>query len=392
MILRFRNHPSIILWSLGNEEQEQGSPRGLKICTTMKRRARELDPTRLSTFAMNGSWGEGLSKVIDVQGFNYFQEHLDMDVFHRSFPRLPCIGTEIGSNHTTRGIYENDKERGYFSSYDMNHASYSSTPEYWWKYFDDRPWLAGGFVWAGFDYRGEAKPYAWPCASSHSGVLDTCGFPKENFYYYRAWWKQEPMLHVFPHWNWEGREGQEIDVWCYSNLDSVELFLNGASLGVKRVEPRSHIAWKVKYAPGVLDARGMKDGRLVLTAKRETTGAPARIRMRADRMSIRADAEDVAVLSAEVLDREGRIVPTASNAIEFTISGPGKIVGVGNGDPSCHEPDKADRRSAFNGFCMAIVQSRKQPGGITIRATSPGLEAAEVVVTSDAVTPRSSVA
>ncbi len=385
MVTRFRNHPSVILWSIGNEEPEQGPLHGQKIASSMRERVRELDPTRLVTLPMNGSWGQGASYAIDVQGFNYFQG--DMEAFHRKFPNQPCVLSEIGSVHCTRGMYQNDEARGYFNAYDENHASYSSTAEFWWKYFLARPWLSGGFVWAGFDYRGESK-HPWPTVGSHSGIYDTCGFPKDNYFYYRAWWGNEPVLHLFPHWNWDGKEGQEIDVWCHSNLDSVELFLNGTSLGSKQVERNSHVSWKVKFAPGAIEARGHKAGMETMIERRETTGPPARIKMHADRSRIAANSEDVAVVAVEVLDREGRIVPTASNMIHFSAAGPGKIIGLGNGDPSCGELDKADQRSAFNGLCMAIVQSLRSAGPIALQATSPGIEPSSIVIQSESVTPR----
>jgi beta-galactosidase len=385
MVMRFRNHPSVILWSIGNEEPEQGPLHGQKIASSMRQRVRELDPTRLVTLPMNGSWGEGASYAVDVQGFNYFQG--DMEAFRRKFPNQPCVFSEIGSVHCTRGIYRNDEARGYFNAYDENHASYSSTAAVWWKYTLARPWLSGGFVWAGFDYRGESK-HPWPTISSHSGIFDTCGFPKDNYYYYRAWWGNEPVLHLFPHWNWNGNEGQEIDVWCHSNLDSVELFLNGNSLGSKPVEQNSHVSWKVRYSPGVIEARGEKAGGVSLTSKRETTGAPARIRMHADRTSIAADSEDLAVLTVQILDAEGRIVPTASNMVHFSVSGPGKLLGVGNGDPNSDELDKAEQRSAFNGLCMAIVQSKRTPGDVTLQATSPGLESTSIVIQGESATAR----
>jgi len=385
MVMRFRNHPSVILWSIGNEEPEQGPLHGEKIAYSMRQRVRELDSTRFVTLPMNGSWGEGASCAVDVQGFNYFQG--DMEAFRRKFPNQPCVFSEIGSVHCTRGIYQNDEARGYFNAYDDNHASYSSTAEAWWKYTLARPWLSGGFVWAGFDYRGESK-HPWPTIGSHSGIFDTCGFPKDNYYYYRAWWGNEPVLHLFPHWNWNGREGQEIDVWCHSNLDSVELFLNGESQGSKRVEQNSHVSWKIRYSPGVLEARGQKTGGASLTQKRETTGAPARIRMHADRTSIAADSEDVSVLTVKVLDGEGRVVPTASNMIYFKVSGPGRLLGLGNGDPSCDELDKAEQRSAFNGLCMAIIQSRRTPGAITLQASSPGLESTSIVIQGERATSR----
>jgi beta-galactosidase len=404
MIRRDRNHPSIVIWSLGNEEPEQGSARAGRVASSMKRLARKLDPTRGVTIAMNGGWGKGVSAVVDVQGFNYAgaggnggaDTGKNIDGFHHKFPLQPTVGSETGSEYSTRGIYVNDKEKGYVSAYDVNYPGYTTSSEGWWKVYDERPFLSGGFFWTGFDYRGEPSPYSWPCMSSHFGAMDTCGFPKDNYFYYQAWWSGDPVLHLFPHWNWEGWEGREIDVWCHTNLDSVELFLNGASLGKQKVERNSHLQWKVKYARGVVEARGSKAGKVVLTDRRETTGAPAKIVLLPDRKKIAADGEDVAVATAQVADLQGRVVPMASSQISFKIAGPGRLIGVGNGDPSCHEPDNpaqpnAATRSAFNGLCMALVQTLKQPGDIRVEASSPGLESAVVVIQAEAARVRPSV-
>jgi beta-galactosidase len=404
LIRRDRNHPSVIMWSLGNEEREQGSERGARIVTTMKAMAKSLDPTRPVTVAMNGAWGRGVTNVVDVMGFNYAggggQGGIDtgknIDAFHAKFPKLPSVGSEMGSEFFTRGIYANDKEKGYVSAYDLNHPGYTTTTEGWWKVFAERSFLAGAFNWTGFDYRGEPSPYPWPCISSHFGILDTCGFPKDIFYYYRSWWQNEPVLHLFPHWNWSGREGQEIDVWCYSNLESVELFLNGQSLGAQKLEPNSHLEWKVKYVPGVIEARGSKGGRVVLTARRETTSSAARLALQPDRLKISANGEDLAVAAVEVQDARGLIVPTAGNEIAFTLKGPGRIIGIGNGDPSCHEADRPSspneaKRSAFNGLAMVIVQGLKQSGEIRIEATAPGLEKATAAISAQSVTARPAI-
>jgi beta-galactosidase len=390
MIRKYRNHPSIFIWSLGNEEREQGTPRGARIVSSMKKLARQLDPSRLVTIAMNGGWGQGASAVLDVQGCNYSDGKIDD--FHQKLPKQPMIGTETASTVCTRGVYENDKERGYVSAYDLNFPPWAATAETWWKDYDSRPFLAGGFAWTGFDYRGEPTPYNWPCISSHFGIMDSCGFPKDNFFYYQAWWGSKPVLHLFPHWNWAGKEGQQISVWCHSNLDSVELFLNGASLGAKNVEKNSHVEWKVKYAPGVIEARGTKGGRVVQTEKRETTGAPAGLRLHPDRMKIAADGEDVSVVNVEVVDASGRVMPIASNEVSFRVAGPGRIIGVGNGDPSCHEPDKGEKRSAFNGLCMAIVQALKDPGEIRVEASAAGLAGASAVIQAESATPRAALA
>ncbi len=202
------------------------------------------------------------------------------------------------------------------------------------------------------------------------GIVDTCGFPKDNFFYYKAWWTKEPVLHLFPHWTWEGREGEEIPVWVYSNLDEVELFLNGKSQGRQKVARLSHVEWKVRYEPGAIEAQGWKDGKLVLTEKRETTGPIASVRLTADRMTIDADGEDVVVLTVDALDSAGRALPTANDLIDFNVSGEGASIGVGNGDSNCHESDKEPRRSLYNGLAQAIVQSTKTPGTITIEANT----------------------
>jgi beta-galactosidase len=385
LVRRDRNRPSVFLWSLGNEEREQGTERGARIVTTMKRLVRRLDPSRPVTVAQNGEYaGVGISTVVDVMGFNYNLPVIDG--YRQKHPQQPLIGSETASTVSTRGIYANDKAKGYLSAYDLNFPRWASTAEKWWKFYAERPFLAGGFVWTGFDYRGEPTPYGWPCINSHFGLLDVCGFPKDNYYYYQAWWSGKPVLHLFPHWNWS--EGQEIDVWCHSNLDRVELFLNGRSLGAQDVPRNTHLEWKVKYAPGVLEAVGYKDGQRALVARRETAGAPARIVLRPDRPELSADGEDLAMVEVSVVDGQGRLAPTASHPIIFEVAGSGRILGVGNGDPSSHEPDKASRRSAFNGLCMVIVQALKQPGEIRLSAQSPGLEQATVAIESRKTTPR----
>jgi len=388
MIRRDRNHPSVIAWSIANEEwSDQAQDRGRRIADTLRRAAHALDPSRPVVAAMDSGYEDpkGISLAIDVQGFNYQRENID--AFHQKLPRQPAMGTETASAYATRGIYAADETRGYVSAYDVNKPSYGATAEEWWTFYAARRFLAGGFVWTGFDYRGEPSPYKWPCISSHFGVLDTCGFAKDTFYYYQAWWSDQPVLHVFPHWNWAGREGQAIDVWCFTNLDRVELFVNGVSAGARDVTRNSHVVWSVPYAPGAIEARGMKDGRPVVS-RRETTGEAAKVAPRADRRKIAADGEDVAVVEAYVLDRQDRLVPTADDRVTFSVSANAKIVGVGNGDPSSHEPDRADARHAFNGLCMALVQATNQAGNIIVTASASGLARGSVVIEATPVTPR----
>lgn len=247
-------------------------------------------------------------------------------------------------------------------------------------------------MWTGFDYRGEPSPYEWPNISSQYGIIDTCGFPKDTFFYYQSWWTNKPVLHLFPHWNWPGMEGKEIAVWVHSNLDKVELFFNGQSLGAKDLKKDSHLAWVVKYASGTIEARGYKDGKVVMTDKRETTGSAAKLVMSADRHEVSADGEDVAMFAVEVQDSQGRVIPITDNEVAFGISGEGKLIGVGNGDPTDHGSDKGTSRKAFSGLCMAVVQSTKTAGNITVEAMSPGLAPASVTVTAKGVTLRPQVA
>jgi beta-galactosidase len=337
-VRRDRNHPSVFIWSLFNEEPAQATATGGRCADSMQRLTHSLDPTRLCTAAENeGDVYAGVTTVLDVRGWNY---HLGSeDSYHAAHPAQPEIGTEAASTLCTRGIYANDKERGYMSAYDDNAPPWGNTAEDWWKVYAARPWLSGAFVWTGFDYRGEPTPYRWPCINSHFGIMDTCGFAKDNFYYYKSWWGDRPVLHLLPHWNWPGKEGQDIDVRCFGNCDEVELFLNGQSLGRKPMPKNSHLQWSVKYAPGTLLARGFAGGQVVTEDKVETTGEPAAIKLTADRTSLQAGDEDVSVITIAVTDGQGRIVPTAGNLINLDLTGPGKILGVGNGDPSCHEPD-----------------------------------------------------
>ena len=338
-IRRDRNHACVGIWSVANEEfSVQATPQGGNVARTMQALVKSLDPTRPVTYAApQGDTFDGINGVIEVRGWNYHVGQ-DMDNYHAKHPDQPNVGTEQASTVSTRGIYANDKQRGYVSAYDDNAPSWATTTERWWSYFADRPWLSGGFVWTGFDYRGEPTPYGWPCINSHFGVLDVCGFPKDNFYYYQSWWTTNTVLHLLPHWNWPGKEGQTVRVDALSNCKSVELFLNGASLGKQAMKPNSKLSWSVTYAPGTLSAKGFDDaGNVIAETKVETTGEPAAVQLTPNRPTINADGEDVSVITVAVADDKGRIVPVAGNKINFTIEGAGKILGVGNGDPSCHE-------------------------------------------------------
>ncbi|HEY5056152.1 MAG TPA: beta-galactosidase GalA, partial [Acidobacteriaceae bacterium] len=294
MVKRYRNSPSIIIWSIGNEEwqlQAAMAEQGQRIATTMVERCHELDPTRVVSAAVNGDNEKGVSVPLDIVGFNYNTQKWPA-AFHKKYPKRPIYGSETSSAISTRGEYTTDKLRNTVNSYD-GVVGWGETPEQWWKFYGTEEWEAGGFAWTGFDYRGEPTPYGWPSINSQFGIVDMCGFPKDYFYYYKAWWRSEPSLHLFPHWSWHGREGDEIPIWVYSNLEEVELFVNGKSLGSQKVPKLGHVEWKAFYEPGAIEARGSKDGKVVLTEKRETTGAPASIRLTADRTEINADSEDV---------------------------------------------------------------------------------------------------
>jgi beta-galactosidase len=375
IVRRDRNHPSIILWSLGNEEPHQGNERGARINAEMAALVKRLDPTRPTTFAMDNNWDKGAGTVVDTIGFNYRTNQ--MEGFHQRKPHIPIYGSETGSTVATRGEYANDAARQIVRAYDTEHPWWATTAEEWWTIAADRPYIFGGFIWTGFDYRGEPTPYPrFPSISSYFGVLDTCGFPKDNYYYYRAWWRpDEPLVHVLPHWNWPGREGQPIEVWAHGNTEEVELLLNGRSQGRKPMPRNRHLEWRVPYAPGRIEAIGFNGGRRVAHSLRETAGTAAKLQLTADRRVAQANGSDVIVLNAAVLDARGRPVPTADNLLRFSASG-GTIIGVGNGNPTSIEPDVASHRKAFNGLAQALLRVGRVPGPVTATVSSAGLRMA----------------
>lgn len=379
LIYRDRNHPCVIIWNLENEEILEGTIMGTRILKTLADTTRRLDPTRPTSAAMNHGWNEGgYNDVVDITGYNYGQrEHLDIRD-HEQHPNRRMIGSESASFTVTRGIYEDDPVRGYCSEYGTNIPSWGCSPERAWGDVVQNRFLTGVFIWTGFDYRGEPTPYLWPCINSHFGVMDTCGFPKDIYYYMQAVWTDEPLVHVFPHWNWEGKEGKVIDVRIFSNTETVELFLNGRSLGEQQVNRTEHQSWEVVYEPGELKAVGKQDGQPVVEQVVVTAGQPYQIQLYPDRQSLAADGSDTIPVRVAVLDKQGNLVPTADNEIRFEVEGAGHILGVGNGNPSSHEPDKATIRRTFNGWCLALIQSVSVAGPIRLRAVSAGLVTAEI--------------
>ena len=398
-VLRDRNHPSVIIWSIGNEIPQQGDTSALRLAPELAGIVHSLDLTRPITTA-NDNPGTGnkiiQSGAIDLIGYNYHE--FDYATFHDRYPGKKFIATETTSGLESRGHYDmpSDSIRIWparwdkpftegnpdnsVSAYDNVRPAWGSTHEATWKVMKKYDFLSGMFIWTGFDYLGEPTPYSWPSRSSYFGIIDLAGFPKDIFYMYQSEWTNKTVLHIFPHWNWT--PGKMVDVWAfYNHADEVELFLNGKSLGVKKKTGDDlHIMWRVKYEPGTLKAVSRKDGKVVLTREIHTAGAPAKIELTADRKNIKADGKDLSFVTVKILDKDGNVVPNADNLVNFKITGPGFIAGVDNGDEVSHDPFKANYRKAFNGLALAIVQTQEKAGSITFTATSAGLKGATVVL------------
>ncbi len=385
LVFRDRSRASVFLWSLGNEEgYVQTRPVGREIALTMMARLKEWDPTRTCTYAADvANVYQGINQVIPVRGFNYRVK--GVDPYHTDHPGQPILGTEMGSTVTTRGIYEKDTIRCYVPDEDLTAPWWANTAEQWWPLAADRSWWMGGFIWTGFDYRGEPTPYQWPNINSHFGVMDMCGFPKNIYYYYQSWWTDDDVLHISPHWNWKGKEGQPIPVWVNSNADQVELFLNGKSLGKKNMPRNSHLEWTVPYEAGKLEAVATKRGKR-FSAAVETTGDPFEVVVTPYKTTILADGKDATVLNISVVDRQGREVPDAGNAIRFVAAGDLHIIGVGNGDPSSHEADKGEdsaaERHLFNGHAQVIVRGGVKPGMYHFTASADSLHQGSTDITT----------
>ena len=400
MVLRDRNHPSIFIWSIGNEVMEQWdkNPTGGTISRELVGIVRNLDATRPITSATNGVSRD--NKVItegdlDLVGTNY--HHAQFQEFAKMFPGRPIIGAETNSSVHTRGSYAmpSDEIRRWprkeedilklgpayeCSAYDNSTAPWGAGHEEQWKLVKKHDWFSGMYIWTGWDYLGEPTPFPWPAVSSYFGIIDLAGFPKDPYYFYQSEWTTRPVLHIFPHWNW--KQGEKVDVVAYfNNADEVELFLNGRSQGTKRKQGDDmHVFWRLEFEPGILQALSRKNGRIVLASTVQTAEAPARIVLLPDRRVIKADGSDLSFITVRVEDKNGILVPAADNLIKFEISGPGTIAGVDNGNQISHEPFKAKQRKAFHGMALAIVQSKQQRGRIVLKATADNLAAASVVL------------
>ena len=388
MIKRDRNHPSIILWSDGNEEWGlENNIQGTRLAEAMREYTRLYDPTRPSTVANAG--GTELIKGLDVVGFNYIVQN-DVDNRKKANPSWRIVGTEETSGCGTRGWYFKDADYpGRMVSLNRtNEQGYENIIERGWKFYAERPWAAGLFYWTGFDYRGEPNPLSYPAHDSEFGIFDYCGFPKDEAYYLKAWWTQEPVLHIFPHWNLQGHEGEEVELWAYSNCDEVELIVNGKKLGRQQMPKNGHLTWKATYQPGKVVAYGYRNGKRTMTQVIETTKAAYKTVLKADRQELTADGRDVAVVTVEVQDQKGRVVPDACPLLTFTLEGNGRILGAGNGDPmylgADHPKDKDCRQftiPAFNGLAQVLVQSGEEASTITLRCQSEKLQTGSVCIT-----------
>ena len=390
LIKRDRNHPSIILWSDGNEEWGlENTVQGTRVAEAMREYTKFFDPTRHSTVANAG--GTELIKGLDVVGFNYIIQN-DVDNRKQANPQWKIVGTEETTGCGTRGWYFNTPEypgRMVSMNRDTTHHHVENVIERGWQFYAERPWGAGLFYWTGFDYRGEPNPLKYPATDSEFGILDYCGFPKDEAYYLKSWWTEEPTLHIFPHWNLQGHEGEEVELWAYSNCDEVELIVNGKNLGRQTMPCNGHLKWKATYQPGKVVAIGYENGKRVMTQTIETTKPAAKTVLKADRKTIAADGRDLSVVTIEIQDQKGRLVPNACPKLTFRLEGNGRILGVGNGDPMYlgeDHPKEKDCKTfsipAFNGLAQILIQSSDEAGTLQLSCESDGLKTSTIQIVS----------
>lgn len=394
LIRRDRNRPSVILWSVFNEEPMQGSENGYEMVRRMSDVVKQLDTTRPVTAAMNGGlFSEyNVSQAVDVVGFNY--QTGSYDKFHEANPNLPLTSSEDGSSFMVRGEYKSDRSKNILNSYDTEPAGWGATHRNAWKAVAERPFIAGCFYWTGFDYRGEPTPFQWPSVSSFFGIMDVCGFPKMAYFLHQALWiENKDILEVVPHWNWPADSiGKPIKVMTLTNADSVVLKLNGKTISGQKVDKYEMNTWNVAYKPGNLEAVGYKNGKIVSRKKVETTGEAVRLQLTPYRKALANDGSDAMPITVEVVDSKGRPVPTSNIMVEFKISGSAEIIGLGNGDPNSHEPEKGNMRSLFNGLAQVIIQSREGKEAIVLTATAPGMKPATITIATKEVPPIPAVA
>ena len=397
MVRRDRNHPSVVMWSIGNEIPEQRNKEaGEAMAARLTGFVREEDPTRPVTAGMNNptqALETGFAKPLDLFGVNY-----NLGVYER-VKGSRAYASETSSNYSSRDRYNlmlkddavviEKQLENHTTSYDLDFPRWGNTAERQFQALAAAPWMAGEFVWTGLDYIGEPTPFNWPNRSSSFGIVDIAGFPKDRFYLYQSKWTSAPVLHILPHWNWPDEfKGRNIPVWAYTNAESVELFLNGKSLGRRDWSTGTdrHLSWSVPYAPGTLRAVGRSGGKVVAETTVETTGAAARLELTADRAAIRADGQDLSFVTVKVLDARGRLCRTCGNqSIAFSLTGGGAIAGVDNGDPTNHEPfvgptKTAVTHRAFNGLAIVVIRSSKAGPSMTLTASAEGLKGATVSI------------
>jgi beta-galactosidase len=389
MLHRDRNHTCIIMWSIGNEVLEQGASdkdAASAIAEKLVDICHREDGSRLVTAACNGP-DSTITGRLDVVGINY-----NIWAYKKYKGKRKLIASETASAVSTRGEYNLVLEQGepvmepqlnsQCSSYDVCKPDWGSHAEDSLKALKNSPWVAGEFVWTGFDYIGEPTPYEWPSCISYFGITDLCGFPKDRYYIYQSQWTDTPMVHILPHWNWKGYEGREIPVWVYSNCDSVELFLNGKSLGEKNMADtgKLHVEWQVPYTPGTITAKAKKQGKEICRQDVRTAGKPENIQLAIDRPEISADGEDLAYITVKVTDSKGVLCPDAENNIKFKVSGSGTLAATGNGNSINHAFFNANECRAFHGMCLAIVRAKETPGAIKITALSKGLKTVKATI------------
>lgn len=387
MVKRDRNHPSVILWSVLNEEPLQASEVGYEMARRMVATIKSLDDTRPTTAAMNGGYLADInaSQVLDVTGSNYHTR--DYDPYHKAHPERPFTSSEDTSGFMTRGEYATDKDRNLIASYDEDAAPWGATHRDGWEAIAKRDWVAGGFIWTGFDYRGEPTPNTWPSVVSVFGIMDLNGFPKTAYFIHQVQWiKDRPLIYIAPHWNWRGSEGKEIRVMVMANVERVRLLLNGRSLGEQQVDPYRMNSFNVRYEAGKLEAVGYCGGKEVVRTAVETTGAAVALELLPDRARLAGDGRDAMPITVRALDAQGRAVPIADNLVTFSVGGAGRSIGHGNGDPNSHEDEKGPTRHLFNALAQLIVQSNYGGGdAVTVAASAPGLTSARLAIPVDAV-------
>ena len=378
MIERDKHHPCIILWGIGNEEWGiEWKDKGERIARTMTEFCHRIDPTRPVVVA--SSSGPEILKGTDVAGYNYILQN-PVDKHRADYPARVAIGTEETSGCGTRGIYYDDVEHGHMAALNRSPQgpdSLYNCIERGWQFYDARPWLGGLFYWTGFDYRGEPNPLKYPATGSEFGILDYCGFPKDEAYYLQSWWTDEPVLHILPHWNLEGHEGETVSVWVYSNCDEVALFVNGKNLGKKKMPRNGHLEWTAVYRPGKVKAVGYRNGKKICEETVHTAGAPAVLQAVADRSGILADGQDLAVVELSVFDASGHFAPTACVPVTLSLEGPARILGAGNGDPAFRGRERPEDPAArtftidtFNGLAQVLIQGTGESGDIHLTLQS----------------------